>query len=106
MSTRYLIAVAAAAIVSTAPALAQDQMKLATDSGCTACHTIDKKLIGPPYKEVAKKYKGDAKAPAMLAVKIVKGGQGVWGPIPMPPNAATSEADIKELVTWIMTLKK
>ena len=104
MSTRYLVAVAAAAIVSTAPALAQDQMKLATDSGCTACHAIDKKVIGPAYKEVAKKYKGDAKAPAVLADKVIKGGQGVWGPIPMPPNPKITPDVATKLVAWIMTL--
>ena len=104
MRTRCLIAVAAAAIVSTAPALAQDQMKLATDSGCTACHSVDKKLIGPPYKDVAKKYKGDAKAPAMLADKVIKGGQGVWGPIPMPPNPKIGPDVATKLVAWIMSL--
>ncbi len=74
--------------------------------GCAACHTIDKKLIGPPYVEVAAKYKGDKDALAKLTDKVKKGGVGVWGQIPMPPNAQVPEADIKELVTWILTLKK
>jgi cytochrome c len=74
--------------------------------GCAACHTIDKKLVGPPYVEVAAKYKGDAGALAKLVDKVKKGGVGVWGQIPMPPNAQVPDADIKELVTWILTLKK
>jgi len=74
--------------------------------GCAACHTIDKKLVGPPYMEVSAKYKGDAGAVAKLVDKVKKGGVGVWGQIPMPPNAQVPEADIKDLVTWILTLKK
>ena len=74
--------------------------------GCAACHTVDKKLVGPPYVEVAAKYKADKDALAKLSDKVKKGGVGVWGQIPMPPNAQVSDADIKELVTWILTLKK
>jgi cytochrome c len=74
--------------------------------GCAACHAIDKKLIGPPYVDVGAKYKGDKDALAKLSEKVKKGGTGVWGSIPMPPNVTVSDADIKELVTWILTLKK
>ncbi len=74
--------------------------------GCAACHQVDKKLIGPSYQEVAAKYKGDAGAAAKLIKKVKDGGSGVWGPVPMPPNAATPDADIKNLVDWILTLKK
>ncbi len=74
--------------------------------GCAACHSIDKKVIGPAYVDVAAKYKGDKDALAKLTDKVKKGGVGVWGQIPMPPNAQVPEADIKELVTWILTLKK
>ena len=74
--------------------------------GCSACHAIDKKIVGPSYVEVAAKYKGDAGAAAKLEAKVKAGGAGVWGPVPMPPNAATPEADIKALVGWILTLKK
>ena len=63
-------------------------------------------MIGPAYQDVAAKYKGDAKAAAMLADKVKKGGVGVWGQIPMPPNAQVPEADVKNLVAWILTLKK
>ena len=81
---------------------AEEMMK---KDGCIACHAVDKKGVGPSYQEVAAKYKGDAKAAAMLADKVKKGGVGVWGQIPMPPNTQVSDADVKELVTWILTLK-
>ncbi|HQR09890.1 MAG TPA: c-type cytochrome [Casimicrobiaceae bacterium] len=73
---------------------------------CAACHSIDKKLVGPAYVDVAAKYKGDKDAVAKLTKKVKEGGSGVWGQIPMPPNAAVPAADITELVTWILTLKK
>lgn len=74
--------------------------------GCAACHAVDKKVIGPSYQEVAAKYKGDKDAAAKLAKKVKEGGSGVWGQVPMPPNVATPDADIKALVDWILTLKK
>jgi cytochrome c len=82
---------------------ADDLMK---KDGCAACHAVDKKVIGPAYQDVAAKYKGDAGAAAKLTDKVKKGGVGVWGQIPMPPNAQVSDADIKSLVDWILTLKK
>ena len=75
-------------------------------SGCVACHSIDKKVIGPAYQDVAAKYKGDKDAVAKLTDKVKKGGVGVWGQIPMPPNTHVSDDDIKSLVGWILTLKK
>ena len=74
--------------------------------GCAACHAIDKKLVGPAYVDVAAKYKSDKDAVAKLTKKVKEGGSGVWGQIPMPPNSATPTADITDLVTWILTLKK
>jgi len=74
--------------------------------GCAACHGIDKKIVGPAYVDVAAKYKNDKNAVATLTKKIKEGGSGVWGQIPMPPNAAVPEADVKELVAWILALKK
>src|SRR4029079_3018945 len=74
--------------------------------GGAACHAVDKKLVGPAYVEVAAKYKGDKDAVAKLTKKVKEGGSGVWGQIPMPPNVAIPTADITELVTWILTLKK
>jgi len=73
---------------------------------CSACHAIDKKVVGPAYVDVAAKYKSDKNAVEMLSKRVKEGSTGVWGQIPMPPNAAVPPADIKELVTWIMTLKK
>ena len=87
-----------------APASQADEA-LAKKHNCTACHQIDKKLAGPSYKEVANKYRGQKDAAATLAEKVKKGGQGVWGPVPMPPNAAVSDADIKTLVSWVLSLK-
>ena len=74
--------------------------------GCAACHAIDKKVVGPAYQDVAAKYKDDKGAAAKLAQKVKAGGAGVWGQVPMPPNAATSDDDIKALVAWILSLKK
>jgi len=74
--------------------------------GCAACHAVDKKVIGPSYQEVAAKYAGDKDAAAKLAKKVKEGGSGTWGQIPMPPNVTVSDADIKALVDWILTLKK
>jgi cytochrome c len=78
---------------------------LAQKSGCIACHNVDKKVIGPAYKDVAAKYKADKDADKKLAAKVKAGGSGVWGPVPMPPNAQVSDADIKTLVAWIVSLK-
>jgi len=78
--------------------------QLLTKYNCQACHTVDKKLVGPAYKEVAAKYAGDASAPAKLEQKVKNGGTGVWGAIPMPPNNVP-DADIKTLVEWILALK-
>jgi cytochrome c len=74
-------------------------------SGCTACHAVDKPLVGPPFKSVAERYRGDAGAAARLAAKVRQGGAGVWGQTPMPPNAALSEADLKRIVDWVLAQK-
>ena len=100
---KLLIAATAAAAALAAPANADEA--LAKKHNCLACHSVDKKLVGPAYKDIAKKYKGQNVA-AKLEQKVKKGGQGVWGPVPMPPNPATPDADIKNLVDWILTLKK
>ncbi|HUP29745.1 MAG TPA: c-type cytochrome, partial [Usitatibacter sp.] len=84
MKTRYILAALGALAMAT-PALAS--LELAQKNACTACHAVDKKLVGPAYKEVALKYKGDAKAEAALFDKVKKGSVGVWGQVPMPPNA-------------------
>jgi cytochrome c5 len=74
--------------------------------GCSACHAVDKKVLGPAYEDVAAKYRGDAGALARLTQKVKSGGTGVWGQIPMPPNAQVPDADTKALVSWILSLKK
>ena len=86
-----------------APALADEA--LAKSKNCMACHAVDKKLVGPAYKEVAKKYAGQKDAEATLVTHVMKGSKGVWGPVPMPANAQVNEADAKKLVDWIMSLK-
>ena len=99
---RALLALAALAAVS-APALA-DQA-LATAKNCMACHAVDKKLVGPAYKDVAAKYAGQKDAVDKLAAKIMKGGAGVWGPVPMPANVQVNEAEAKKLAAWVLSLK-
>ena len=96
MKARLISAVAALALLSAGVASANEE--LAKKSACLACHQIDKKLVGPAYIEVAKKYAGDAGAEAKMIAKVKAGGSGVWGAIPMPPNAAISDADIKTVV--------
>jgi len=91
-----------AALISCTVAPAFADQALATAKNCMACHAVDKKLVGPSYKDVAAKYKGDASAADKMAVKIIKGGSGVWGPVPMPANAQVNEADAKKLATWIL----
>ena len=105
VATAALTALLAAAPVHAALDKAAAEALMKKD-GCAACHAIDKKIIGPAYVDVAVKYKGDKDAVAKLSKKVKDGSSGVWGPIPMPPNTATSPADITELVSWIMTLKK
>ena len=94
-----MVAASALLVVGTAQASAD----LAKSSGCLNCHMVDKKLVGPALKDIAAKYKADPKAVDYLAGKIQKGSQGVWGPVPMPPNAKVNEADAKTLAQWILT---
>ena len=99
---RLVLATAAlSSLVLATPSFADEA--LAKKHNCTACHAVDKKLVGPAYKDVAAKYKGQNVA-AKLQEKVKKGGQGVWGPVPMPPNAAVPDGDIKTLVDWILKL--
>jgi len=100
---RMLALLLTACAVAATPALANEE--LAKKSACTACHAIDKKLVGPSYKDVAAKYKGDKAAEAKLIDKVKKGGSGVWGQVPMPPNASVKDEDIKTLVKWVLAVK-
>ena len=99
---RALLALATLSALSV-PALA-DQA-LATAKNCMACHAVDKKLVGPAYKDVAAKYAGQKDAVDKLALKILKGGSGVWGPVPMPANAQVNEAEAKKLAAWVLSQK-
>ena len=85
------------------PVLADEA--LAQSKNCMACHNMDKKVVGPAYVDVAAKYKTDKSAVDKLAIKIIKGGSGVWGPVPMPANTQVNEAEAKKLATWILGLK-
>ena len=78
---------------------------LAQKKNCMACHAVDKKVIGPSYKDVAAKYGGQKDAADKLAQKILKGGSGVWGAVPMPANPQVSEAEAKQLATWVLGTK-
>lgn len=105
MKAKLLFALAAAAGLALAPSAFASEA-LAQKAGCLACHKVDAKLVGPAYKDIAAKYKGQADAPAKLADKVRKGGTGVWGQIPMPPNPAEkiSDADLKTVVAWVLKL--
>jgi len=98
MKSVLISALVAAGVFASAPAFANKD--LATKNGCMACHAVDKKLVGPSYQDVAKKY--TAADADKLAAKVKAGGKGVWGQIPMPPNAKVSDADMKTLITWIL----
>ncbi len=101
---RFLLTAAALAVVTVAaPAMADEA--LAKSKNCMACHAVDKKLVGPAYKDVAKKYAADAKAVDTLALHIIKGSSGIWGAVPMPANANVNEDEAKKLATWVMSLK-
>ena len=98
---RALLALAGTLLVS--PVFANAD--LAQKKNCMACHALDKKLVGPAYKDVAAKYRGDKDAEAKLVDKVKKGGVGVWGQVPMPPNSTVKDEDIKTLVKWILAMK-
>ena len=97
---KLISALVASALMVSAPAFASKE--IASKNACMGCHDVDKKVVGPSYKDIAAKYKGQADAVDKLAKKVKAGGSGVWGPIPMPANAAISEADAKTVVKWIL----
>lgn len=102
---RVAVAVALAAGMAAAPAFAQSAQDLLKSSGCLACHAEDKKLVGPSYKDVAQKYAGQGDAVAKLSEKVKKGGVGVWGQVPMPPNPQVKDADVQTMVKYILAVK-
>ena len=102
---KHLIAACAMGAALTLAGAAQANEKLAQSSGCMTCHGVDKKVIGPSYKEIGAKYRNDKGAEAALVTKVKAGGKGVWGDTPMPPNAHLKDEDIKTLVVWILAQK-
>jgi len=99
-----VVATAAAGLLMAGPAMA-DGMALAKSKNCLACHSVDKKLVGPAYKDVAAKYAGQADVEAKLIEKVMKGGKGTWGPVPMPANPQVNADEAKQLVEWVLSLK-
>ena len=99
------LAIAGLAGFAAAPASAQNVDELLKKYACLSCHAVDKKLVGPSYKDVAAKYAGQSDAAAALAGKVKKGGQGVWGPIPMPPNPTVPDGDLQAMVKYILSVK-
>jgi len=102
MSAR-VVTVCLAALAAAAPACANPE--LARQKLCLGCHAIDKKQVGPAFKDIAARYAGQKDAPSRLAEKVLKGGSGAWGPVPMPANPKVTADEAKQLVTWILTLK-
>lgn len=93
----------AASLLAVVPAFA-DQA-LAMSKNCMACHAVDKKLVGPAFKDIAAKYKGDKAATDKLVTKVIKGGSGTWGAVSMPANPQVNNAEAKKLVTWVLSQK-
>ena len=83
---------------------ADSGLSLAQKNACMSCHSVDKKIVGPAYKDVAAKYKGNTGAEAKLIEKVKRGGAGVWGQVPMPPNPQVKDADVKTIVHWVLSL--
>jgi len=105
---RIFVPALAAVVLSTSPAARaaepQAGQGLMTRNGCLACHGVDQKIVGPGFKEIALKYRGDATAAGNLAEKVKAGGRGVWGDIPMPPNGHVKDDDIRTIVDWVLAL--
>ncbi|HEX2540232.1 MAG TPA: c-type cytochrome [Caldimonas sp.] len=99
-----LLTAAFVIVCMVSPPAAANQ-ELAKKKNCMACHLVDQKIIGPSYKDVALKYAGQNDAVAKLSQKVIKGGAGVWGPVPMPANPQVSDAEARQIVQWILTLK-
>jgi cytochrome c len=99
----FLAFLSSLAWATATPALAD--LALAQAKNCMSCHAVDRKVLGPSFKDVAAKYKDDKGAVDTLATKIMKGGSGVWGPVPMPANNQVSDADAKKLAAWVLSTK-
>jgi cytochrome c len=104
MKHSLLVCLAVGALVSNL-AMAADPAELAKAKNCLACHSVANKVVGPAYKDVAAKYAGQKGAEDKLVKKVIHGGSGAWGAIPMPANAQVNEAEAHTLVKWILSLK-
>lgn len=100
MKLAFSLATALGLAAASLPALAN--LELATKNACTACHAVDKKLVGPSYQDVAKKYAGQKDAVAAVSASIRAGGSGKWGPVPMPAQPALNDGDLKTLASWVL----
>jgi cytochrome c len=101
---KILIAITAVAAMMTLSGVASADLALAQKNACMSCHGVDKKIVGPAFKEVAAKYKGDAGAEARLFTKVKAGGKGVWGQVPMPPNPQVKDEDLHKILKWVLSL--
>jgi cytochrome c len=101
---KFMMTAASAALLVLSGAASADQA-LAQKNACMSCHGVDKKIVGPAFKEVAKKYEGDAAAREMLIAKVKTGGKGVWGQIPMPPSPQVKPEDAGKIIDWVLSLK-
>jgi cytochrome c len=104
MMKKLVMAAVPAALLLMSGAASADQ-QLAQKSACMSCHGVDKKIVGPAFKEIAAKYAGDKNAHAVLVEKVKTGGKGVWGPIPMPPSPQVKPEDAAKIITWVLSLK-
>lgn len=102
--SRLLASCALLALPAMSAMAADSGADLAKKNNCMNCHGVDKKIVGPAFKDIAKKYKGNADAVVLLSKKVKDGGSGVWGPIPMSPNKTVSDADIKVMVEYVLAL--
>ena len=101
---KYFVLFSSALLVM-ATSSAQASEALAEKNACLGCHSVAEKVVGPAFKDVAAKYKGQKNAATMLAAKVRKGGSGVWGTVPMPPNPKVSDKDLKKLIAWVLAQK-
>lgn len=106
MRMKYVVTAAVTVGLMLGAGVAAADQALAQKNGCMSCHQVDRKVVGPAFRDVAKKYKDDPKAEEHLIQVVKKGGKGVWGPVPMPPHPQVSDADAKALVTWVRSLDK
>lgn len=105
MMKLMMTAATAALLTLSGVASANEGQALAQKNACMSCHGVDKKIVGPAFKEVAAKYAGDKTAPDRLVAKVKTGGKGVWGQIPMPPNPQVKSEEAAKIIAWVLSLK-